>query len=407
MHTWPGNSHQRMIFSSRSVRGCFPRIQWAVVGWLLLFLVHSAPGILPPPRTGNLYVTSFGTDSVAVYDSTGAYLRSFSAPGLDGPRGIVFAPNNRIYIAGQHSDQIFVFDRNEQLITTFGHMQLDGPTGMAVEDTLLYVCSFNNDQVVVFNLEGTFLRTFTGGGLNGPNCVAFDSHGNIYVSSAMTATVVKFAPDETHRITFTGGGLSSPMGIARDTADVLYVAGGGSNNIVMFDTLGNTLGTITHADLGGPQGIAFDDRGHFFTSSFFQDHLVEFDGSGNYVQTITAGNLDMPRSLAFEPLEPPTGLGQPVGIPHAVELYPNFPNPFNPATHFRFRIADVGFVKLKIYDVMGRPVKTLVQEKLSPGRYEVQWDGTDDAGRAVASGIYLYRLQAGERVLTRKMVLIK
>ena len=133
------------------------------------------------------------------------------------------------------------------------------------------------------------------------NCFAFDSEGNIYVASAITAEVIKFNQNEEFVTSFTGGGLSSPMGIARDENDVLYVAGGGSSNIVKFDTDGNYLGQIRHPDLSGPQGVAFDDRGHIFSSSFFQDNIVEFDTSGEYVQTITAGGLDIPRSIAFIP----------------------------------------------------------------------------------------------------------
>ena len=65
----------------------------------IAFLVFVAYAILPPERTGNFLVTSFGGDNVAVYGSLGNYIRTFTAPGLNGPRGIVFAPNNKIYIA--------------------------------------------------------------------------------------------------------------------------------------------------------------------------------------------------------------------------------------------------------------------------------------------------------------------
>ncbi|RMH88984.1 MAG: T9SS C-terminal target domain-containing protein [Calditrichaeota bacterium] len=65
------------------------------------------------------------------------------------------------------------------------------------------------------------------------------------------------------------------------------------------------------------------------------------------------------------------------------------------------------WVTLKIYDIPGREVKTLINQRLRVGRYTVQWDGTDEAGRPVTSGVYLYRLQAGEQILTRKMVLMR
>lgn len=283
------------------------RADWyrRLVGLLLVALSASvAVALLPPGRTGNLYVTNNAGDDITVYDPNGDYERSFTAAGLNGPRGIVFTGSGEFYVASQLTNEIFHFGADEQVLGKFGAAELVSPTGMAINNdgTELFVGSFNNDQVVVFSLDGTYLRTFTGGSLNGPNCVAFDPAGNVYVSSASTGDVLKFDPDENFLFEFTGGGLASPMSIARNTSGVLYVSGGASSNIVKFDTAGNFLGVLTHPDLPAPQGIAFDDRGHFFISSFSLPNIVEFDDSDGYVQTITGPELDVPRSLAMRPL---------------------------------------------------------------------------------------------------------
>ncbi len=99
-------------------------------------------------------------------------------------------------------------------------------------------------------------------------------------------------------------------------------------------------------------------------------------------------------------------------VPSSTALFQNYPNPFNPRTNFEFRIADFsaagrsasggGFVSLKVIDVLGREVKTLVEEYKQPGMYTVSWDATD-----AASGIYFYRLQAGKFVQSKKMVVIR
>ncbi len=89
------------------------------------------------------------------------------------------------------------------------------------------------------------------------------------------------------------------------------------------------------------------------------------------------------------------------------ELQQNYPNPFNPTTNLRFRISDFGFVELKIYDLLGREMKTLVNEHLAPGSYKVQWDGRNDNGEDAASGVYVYSLKAGNFVGARKMVLMR
>jgi hypothetical protein len=84
------------------------------------------------------------------------------------------------------------------------------------------------------------------------------------------------------------------------------------------------------------------------------------------------------------------------------ELDQNFPNPFNPVTHFRFILAEARSVTVKVFDMLGREVATLVNEKLRPGSYSVEWDATN-----FPSGAYCYQLKAGNYVETKKMVLLR
>lgn len=88
-------------------------------------------------------------------------------------------------------------------------------------------------------------------------------------------------------------------------------------------------------------------------------------------------------------------------------LYQNHPNPFNPRTAIRFSLAADGPAKLVIYDVNGRRIRTLVDNGLKAGMHEVVWDGTDDAGRTVTSGVYWSQLQAGDYSSNKKMVVLK
>ncbi len=86
---------------------------------------------------------------------------------------------------------------------------------------------------------------------------------------------------------------------------------------------------------------------------------------------------------------------------------PVVPNPFNPATTLAFTIPNPARVRLVVHDVAGRRVRTLVDTRLGAGEHAVRWDGRDDAGRAVASGVYFARLRAGADTRTRRMVLLK
>jgi hypothetical protein len=91
----------------------------------------------------------------------------------------------------------------------------------------------------------------------------------------------------------------------------------------------------------------------------------------------------------------------------ALQLFQNHPNPFNPNTTIRFSLPKSAFVQLTVYDPLGRRVVTLINETRPAGIGEVVWDGRTASGDPVASGVYLYRLQTGKSVLTKKLVLLK
>jgi hypothetical protein len=93
--------------------------------------------------------------------------------------------------------------------------------------------------------------------------------------------------------------------------------------------------------------------------------------------------------------------------PYAFALHQNTPNPFNPTTTISFTLPERGRVTLAIYDVRGRLVRTLVDESVGEGYQERLWDGKDAKGARVSSGVYFYTLAAGDRTITKKMLLLK
>ena len=94
-------------------------------------------------------------------------------------------------------------------------------------------------------------------------------------------------------------------------------------------------------------------------------------------------------------------------IPQHPKLYQNYPNPFNPETTIGFWVSDFGFVQLKIYDISGRLVKTLIAGERLPGEYWVLWDGRNNAGIEAASGIYFYQINMENLEITKKMILLR
>lgn len=96
-----------------------------------------------------------------------------------------------------------------------------------------------------------------------------------------------------------------------------------------------------------------------------------------------------------------------VTLPNEIQFLPNYPNPFEEQTTLEYVLPEPSPVRLVVYDVLGRQVRTLVDEKKQAGRHTVQWNGTDESGRRMASGVYLARLIVDGTTKVRKMTFVR
>jgi hypothetical protein len=104
----------------------------------------------------------------------------------------------------------------------------------------------------------------------------------------------------------------------------------------------------------------------------------------------------------------PTNVTEPVDPrPEDYVLEQNYPNPFNANTVIKYALPNPGQVRLVIYDLLGRQIKTLVNAQQQPGQFQSIWDSTDEGNRLVAAGVYFCRIEAGEFVKTLKLMLVK
>jgi len=94
-------------------------------------------------------------------------------------------------------------------------------------------------------------------------------------------------------------------------------------------------------------------------------------------------------------------------IPEAYALRQNYPNPFNPSTTIIYELPTAGMITLEVYNILGQLVRTLVNEVQTAGTWKVVWNGMDEAGDLVPSGIYFYRLSTPDVSITQKMMLLK
>jgi hypothetical protein len=134
-------------------------------------------------------------------------------------------------------------------------------------------------------------------------------------------------------------------------------------------------------------------------SAFYADSVENIAKRDSFLIRADAVILEQAGSLV--------GVAEPSLLPTEYTLSQNFPNPFNPTTMIRFTLPEISAVELKIYDILGREVTTLLRGEHPAGVYNVEWDGRNQFGTKVASGVYIYRIVAGKFVQTKKMMMLK
>jgi hypothetical protein len=309
---------------------------------------------------GPLAVT--GTDlCVAAFDSTGAHRWSRVSNGDFSPgAGILatvdldVAADGDVALGGQFSGAV-----------DFG----DGArTAVGGHDGFLAIYDANGDHVASRGVGGTLT--------DGVEGIAFDAHGNVAIAGTFLSPTADFG----------GTPLTHSGGFGAD-----WFAS-------VFDETGSDL--FSRAWTGSGQYAMRAD----FTSA---DDLF-LTGSGLGGTDFGGGALSTTELFVVVLEGAETATTAPAARGGAAHLSPNVPNPFNPATTIRFRLdEDTPRCSVQIHDVAGRLVRVLHRGPLSAGNHSQRWNGRDDAGRPVASGVYVARLEVGGQVLARGMALVR
>jgi len=258
------------------------------------------------------------------------------------------------------------------------------------------ISNLNTQRVIAVGEKGTILRT-TNGGFN-------------WVNVSIADTTVNFND-------------LSQKGIFYNTGDIFVAVGSGGKIYKSTDNgltwqqknsgTTNTLRSIYFHTLDS--GVVVGDNGTvrmttnggetWFTDPFFNSPSTRnyrfISLVNNTFRTFMAGS----DSLFYVSNDPVTFTGvTPISteIPEAFSLSQNYPNPFNPVTNIKFSIRVSGFVKLTIFDVNGREVETIVNQNMSAGIYNADWNASK-----YSSGVYFYRIETNEFTDTKKMILVK
>ena len=289
--------------------------------------------------------------------------------------GFIYSEGGIIWTARDTSNQTFFIERHIQAYPSF---ILDEPETLSVRGNI------SNPRFAYYPSPSS------------PVLYESSLHGrhNIYLVNGRDTTNISNDPNADYRNarTFTSPVITKPL--AKSTSyyfDVFVVERNfASDSSLLFEYSAIFRDTLTSAG---------HDRDACIGSWFI--YIPSYASAG--VPVVWESNRSGRQHLYSRFVLMPLGdVRDKNGVANNFELSQNFPNPFNPSTIIRFQLPTAATVSLKIFDVLGREIQTLIQQKMTAGNYSAEWDGSH-----FASGVYFCRLQAGDFVQTKKLLLLK
>jgi len=377
---------------------------------------------------GNVYTT--GASGTLKYDSTGNQLWV----GSWGGEVITLDASDNIYVTGGGLDYVtikYYSNGDTAWVRKYNGLgnSLDYPTAIVVDNSSnVYVTGWSvgsgtdDDYATIkyySNGDTAWVRRYNNAPVDSTDrawALAVDNSGNVYVTgwsigsgTLQDYATLKYSPngdtawvrryngsDDYYdwasdiRVDYSGNvyvtGYS--IGYGYDYATIKYYPNGDTAWVIRYN------GPVSANDIA--RALTVDDSGYVYVTGESVSGAIgarHYDfATIKYKQDITPSVKDETSSRVK---------------PSKFALSQNYPNPFNQTTKIEFALAHSGFVSLTIYDLLGRKVRTLVSENLSSGCKSVLWDGKDDSGKEVASGIYFYRLKIGDFSEAKRLVLLK
>ena len=351
--------------------------------------------------SGYVYVTGYSQGIGTGYDFTTirytpqgdtVWVRRYNGPGNldDYPSAIALDGSNNVYVCGYSYDA--VTDNDYTIIKYYSN----GDTAWVRRYNGLYNSTDNAYAMVLDHLDNVYVTgsSYTGDDNTGYATIKYNSEGD-----SLWVRIYE-GP---------GNGEDGARAIAVDDSDNIYVTGrsyGGSET-------GDDYTTIKYYPNGDTAWVI---RYNSPANNTDAASALAVDDSGNvYVTGTSYNSLTYTDYTTIKYVKNPSGVGDEVESsekPSEFSLSQNYPNPFNPTTTIKFKVQGSRFkvplhTTLRIYNLLGQKVRTLVDEPKWAGDYTVQWNGKNDQGEQLASGVYFYLLKVGENTLAKKMVLLK
>ena len=390
--------------------------------------------------SGNLLVSGTTVTNATNYDfiilkynSSGMqqWLKTYNGTGssTDSPSDLKTDASGNIYITGYSTGVGTGYDwltiKYDPSGTQLWEKRHNGPGNSAdVANSLaadasgnIYVTGFtggngsgNDITTIKYNSSGIeqWVQTYNGPGNGNDNArsLVLDAAGNVYItgyssglSSGSDYTTIKYNSSGVQQWlqTYNGPGNAGEdaYSILLDAAGNIYITGSSAGSGTDYD-----YATVKYNPSGAQQWVLrYNGPGNSYDDS----RSLAIDTSGNVYVAGTSRGSNTARDYATIKYSQTIGI-QNIGseIPEVYSLSQNYPNPFNPKTNIGLRIADFGFVSLKVYDITGKEVAVLVNQEMSAGVYNVDFDASN-----LSSGTYFYSMETAGFRDVKKMVIVK
>ena len=389
----------------------------ATTSYKNLFLIFALSILLLATNTFGqdieIYVSDAGNFSsppwkILKFDENGENPEIFIDTVLAWPQDIVFLEDQQVVlISNLNSGRITKYNSSTgEYIGNFA-TGIAGPTRMKIgADSLLYVVQWSgNGKVRRYQLNGTFVGEFTNVGVPQSIGLDWDSIGNLYVSSYSGDNVRKFDMNGNDLGLFVTVNLAGPTNIWFDANGDLLVSDYDGTAVKRFNSNGvfqNNFAT----GLSQSEGVDFFSNGNILIGNGATHSVKMFDSNGVYIEEFIpngSGDLMTPNAVVIRKSNPVSVDDESSINNFEFNLNQNYPNPFNPSTKISWQSPVAGWQTLKIIDVIGREVETLVDEFRGAGFNSIFYT----VNSTLPSGIYFYQLKAGSYTQTNKMVYLK
>ena len=370
--------------------------------------------IIVGPAGYFLYVSNLSSNEISVISA--ATFQEVDRIGTSiQPLDMAISPNgSTLYATNSGSGTLTIVDLETRSARTAWLAGLTtGPYGIAVRDDKVYATDLTNNQLLIMDPEG-IIRSRVDVALQ-PRSLALSPDGKRLYVTSMRENVLTVVDAETDKISVRASlPVSGTFAVAvHPTNEQVYLTAHNEGSVLVLNA--DDLSVLAQIFTGeNPRGIAFTPDGQTaFVTNAFSDETVLIDAATNQV-TGRYRSGDEPRGIVVSypvQLTQDTSVSEMSATPSRYSLDPPYPNPFNAETRITYRIPADGRnlepVRLTIHNGLGQRVRLLVDAVHEHGVYQAQWDGLDEDGQVLSTGVYILSLQAGPYRQTRKLLLLR